>query len=209
MRTNRRTFPAAEIIPATSLAPIEFATVFGRSAPLEVDLGCGDGSFLVALARQSPEKNFVGVERLPGRVRSACRKIGALRLTNARILRHDLLDAVRQLFAPASVDSFNLMFSDPWPKRRHQSRRVVTPEFLRATSRALQVGGVFRIATDDADYFAAMEEMVATFPAFARIVGNDERQLPITTFEERFRDREIHRLALRNVSLRRNGAASQ
>src|SRR3954462_7562972 len=91
MRTNLRTFPDAEIVPKSILAPLDLAGEFERDAVIEVDLGCGDGSFLVALAEQNPERNYLGVERLIGRVRTAGRKIGDLRLTNARILRSDIL----------------------------------------------------------------------------------------------------------------------
>ena len=81
------TASSAEIVPANYFAPLDFEAIYGRRAPLEVDLGCGDGSFLTAAAAANPLRNFLGIERLLGRVRSACRKITRRELTNARILR--------------------------------------------------------------------------------------------------------------------------
>ncbi len=201
MRTNRTIFSAAVIVPESILAPLDLRKIFGRAAPLEVDLGCGDGSFLAALAERNPERDFLGVERLAGRWRGASRKIGQRQLSNARILRFDILHAVQHLLPRESVDVFHLLFPDPWPKRRHQNRRVVSEEFLRATARVLVPHGELLIATDQADYFAEMERMARGVPIFtARRVGQVEA-LPSTTFEERFRESgmEIYRLSLRKT----------
>ena len=91
-RSNRVSADAAavEIVIADREAPLDLAHLFPNSAPLEVDLGCGDGSSLVELAAEHPERNYLGAERMVGRVRSACRKIAAQRLSNARILRVDI-----------------------------------------------------------------------------------------------------------------------
>jgi tRNA (guanine-N7-)-methyltransferase len=202
MRTNRTTFPAAEVVPESILAPLDFREIFGRVAPVEVDLGCGDGTFLTALAAAHPERDFIGVERLPGRWRGTSRKIGRAGIANARILRMDILHAVQHLFGPASVSVFHLLFSDPWPKRRHQNRRVVSEQFLRATARALVREGELRIATDHADYFAEMERIVARVPQFSVLPNEQPDTAPITTFEARFRENgaPIYRLSLRKIS---------
>jgi tRNA (guanine-N7-)-methyltransferase len=159
MRTNTRTYPEAEVVPESNLAPLDLRAIFEREAPLEVDLGCGDGSFLIALAQQNPERNFVGVERMIGRVRSTARKIGDGRVPNARILQADIMQAIQHLLPPQSADAFYLMFPDPWPKRRHHVRRTFNRHFLRAIAHALKAGGVLRVATDDADYFDAMQRV--------------------------------------------------
>lgn len=202
MRTNRRTFPAAEVRPESLLAPLVFENVFGRAAPIEVDLGCGDGTFLSALARANPERNFLGVELTAGRVRAACRKIGDGGLTNARILRLDILHAVQQLIPRRSVDVFHLMFPDPWPKHRHRARRIVTEAFLRAIARGLTPGGALQIATDHADYFREMQRTISRVSGFEPDTDGDSLPSPRSTFEERFRERgnAIHRLVLRTVS---------
>src|SRR6185295_6791385 len=86
-----------ELVPENYFQPLELASVFPRSAPVEVDLGCGDGSFLVALAKRNPEHNFLGLERLLGRSRSACRKITHEGVTNVRVLRIESSYAVAHL----------------------------------------------------------------------------------------------------------------
>jgi tRNA (guanine-N7-)-methyltransferase len=99
---------------------LDIEKVFGRSAPLQVDLGCGDGSFLCALAQRNPDQNFLGIERLLGRIRSAARK--AAMVGNVRLLRMESSYAVRYLLPAGLVETFYLLFPDPWPKRRHWRR---------------------------------------------------------------------------------------
>src|SRR5215211_7164821 len=201
MRTNKRTFPGAELKPVGLVAPLDLAAVFPRGAPLEVDLGCGDGTFLIARARAHPERDFLGVEQMAGRVRSACRRIGAHGLTNARILRLEILHALT-LLPPASVEVCHLLFPDPWPKRRHQERRIVTRDFLRAVRRVLQKNGTLRIKTDQPEYFATMEEVVRNSKELSVVELNPETDAPLTTFEQRFLEEglPIHRLVLRKLS---------
>lgn len=177
--------------------------LFPREAPIEVDLGCGDGSFLAGISEQNPARNFLGIDRMIGRVRSACRKIASRGLTNARVVRTDIPHAVQHLLPPGSVDVCHLLFPDPWPKRRHHRRRVMTAEFLQAVGVALVPGGFFRIATDQADYFSAIVRVARETSAFQEFMDSaPDSPLPVTTFEQRFRSagEEIHRLVLRKVS---------
>lgn len=199
-----------EILPEDYFAPLDLAAIFGRQAPLEVDLGCGDGSFLVASAASNPERDFLGIERLAGRVGGACRRIVRRGIMNARVLRVESSYAVQRLLPPASVAVFHLLFPDPWPKRRHWRRRVMTNDFLAAIHRALVPQGSLRIATDQIDYFQEIEHLVSQSALFA--LSPDPGAGPaISTFEKRFRQRdlEIHRLALRKVAPSRNEVASQ
>lgn len=191
----------AEIIPANFFTLLDFESIFGNSAPVEVDLGCGDGSFLVAAAAKNPARNFLGIERMAGRVRSACRKIDLGGVSNARVLRCEISYAVGQMLPAESVEVFNLMFPDPWPKRRHASRRIVTESFLILLARALVHGGLVRIATDETEYFRKIERLAARSPQFV-MVQEEEMPVALSTFEKRFRHDglEIHRLVLRKVS---------
>jgi tRNA (guanine-N7-)-methyltransferase len=200
----------AEIIPENYFAPLHLETLYRSRAPLEVDLGCGDGLFLAAAAAASSSRNFLGIERMPGRVRSACRRIEAAGLSNARVLEIEISYAVRHLLPAASVAVFHLLFPDPWPKRRHSPRRIFTGELLGSLHRALAPDGTLRIATDDTDYFREIERLASLSPGFVAI-SDRETPLSPSTFEKRFRrdGLEIHRLVLRKVSPSRNGVASQ
>jgi tRNA (guanine-N7-)-methyltransferase len=188
-----------EFVPDNYFQPLELDSVFPRSVPIEVDLGCGDGSFLVALAKQTPQRNFLGLERLLGRTRTACRKIMHEGVTNVRVLRIESSYAVAHLFPPNSITIFYLLFPDPWPKRRHQRRRLVDRKFLESVFRALRNDGVFVLATDDLDYFNQIKKLAAEINRFA---AEKPIELPPTTFEKHFRDHgvAIYRLALRKVS---------
>ena len=191
-----------EYLPADGAQPLDLRQLFQRVAPLELDLGCGDGAFLVALATEQPERNFLGVERLVGRVCTACRKVTRHGLTNARIVRVNIGDAVTSLVPPSSVEVCHIMFPDPWPKRRHHRRRTVTTELLQAIARILTPAGVVRLTTDDAPYFVHMEEVAAAVTELAVISADDAATLPRSTFEKRFVERglPIYRLVLRKVS---------
>ena len=187
------------IEPGSLIDRLDLEKIFGRIAPLHVDLGCGDGSFICALAERVPERNFLGIERLLGRIRSAARK--AAMVGNVRLLRIENSYAVRYLLPAGSVETFYLLFPDPWPKRRHWQRRSVTAEFLGAISLALAENGRFLIATDDLDYFEKIEEIARANPDFT-IVDFADGDLPPTKFERQFRARgaAIHWLELRKVS---------
>src|SRR6266550_7815868 len=136
---------------------LDLEKIFGRKAPLHVDLGCGDGSFLCALAQRLPARNFLGIERLRGRIRSSARKVA--RLENVRLLQIESSYAVRYLLPAGSVETFYLLFPDPWPKRRHHPHRLVTPDFLNSVHVALQKNGVIYIATDHLDYFRKIQDI--------------------------------------------------
>ena len=197
-----------ELVPESYVATLDLEKIFGRTAPLHVDLGCGDGSFLCALAHDMPDKNFLGIERLLGRIRSAASK--AANIGNVRLLRMESSYAVRYLLPAGSVEKFYLLFPDPWPKRRHWRRRIVTGEFLRAISQALAENGRFLIATDHLDYFQEIERIARANPDFTMASPGaadpfDLRSgqvLPLTKFQQQFRAQgaAIYWLELRKVS---------
>jgi tRNA (guanine-N7-)-methyltransferase len=181
------------------IACLDPGQLFGRNAPLQVDLGCGDGSFLCELAEQFPEKNFLGIERLTKRVEKLRRK--AEKIDNVRVLGTDTLFAVGYLLPENSVETFYLLFPDPWPKRRHQERRIFTDDFLDAIAAGLEQNGVLRIATDQLDYFHWIERLSCAHPEF-EVVDLDGVILPLTKFERKFREQDmpIYQLTLRKIS---------
>ena len=188
-----------EPLPELNVGYLDVVQLFGRSAPLQVDLGCGDGSFLCDLAQQFPDKNFLGIERLTKRVEKVRRK--AKMIGNLQVLGADTLFAVRYLLPESSVETFYLLFPDPWPKRRHQQRRIFTSEFLDAIATALVQNGILRVATDQLDYFRYIERLSRARSRF-ETVDFDDAILPSTKFERQFREQgaPIYRLTLRKTS---------
>jgi tRNA (guanine-N7-)-methyltransferase len=187
-----------DLLPDLDAAELDLEELFGRAAPLGIDLGCGDGSFLQALAAEHPDRNFLGIERLLRRVRSSHRK--AEDLPNVRVIRSETLFVLRHLLPAGSVDAFYLLFPDPWPKRRHHRRRLVTAEFLSAIWSCLRNQGSLFIATDHDDYFAAIRKLLQNTPQF--VATDRDWALPATTFEKKFCTvgLPIHRLELRKIS---------
>jgi tRNA (guanine-N7-)-methyltransferase len=196
--TLRKDEVTIECVPASVTQPLDFAQIFGRSAPVIIDLGCGDGAFLTALAAANPQHNYLGIERLIGRVRAVCRKAGKLGLTNVRVLRMETAYVLEHLISPDSVSQFHLLFPDPWPKRRHHRRRTMTNQFAAAIHRALVPNGLFHAATDHAEYFQHIARITQSlFEPEIKLAS-----FPQSTFEKRFADRGliIHRLLLRKIS---------
>ena len=192
-----------ELVPDSYVAQLDLPRIFGRHAPLHVDLGCGDGAFLAAMADRYPEENFLGIDRMPGRIDKACRR--AVGLNNVRFLLIETSYAVRYLLPARSVETFYLLFPDPWPKRRHHDRRVATPDFFNSIHAALEDNGALRIATDQSDYFDQISRQAQTHFGFEIVdpAGTSaQADLPHTKFEKRFRSQgvPIHQLTLRKIS---------
>jgi tRNA (guanine-N7-)-methyltransferase len=190
-----------EVIPVDIFEPFSFAAVFENERPVEVDLGSGSGRFLIEAARQYPERNFFGVERLLGRVRKTLRSVSQFGLTNVRVLRLEIDYTLRYLLPPASLSRLHLSFPDPWPKRRHHRRRLVDGEFLAASANALVSGGELWIKTDHADYFECIVKTAESHRnLFVPVPWSEE--YPRTDFEETYRSQNlpIYQLRLRKVN---------
>lgn len=128
---------------------------------LEVEIGCGKGKFLVARAAAFPEIRFLGIDKA-GRFM----KLGAARaekkgLANLEFVKGDVREILRQEVAPESVSVFHIYFPDPWPKRRHRRRRLLTADFFRFLYGCLAAGGLIEIATDFSDYFSEIRKSAA------------------------------------------------
>jgi len=192
-----------EFLPEDYCARLDLATLFpGRAdAPLEVDLGSGDGAFLIAMAERFPERNFLGVERLLGRVRRTCRGLARTGACNARVIRLESHYLIRYLLPRGSVQVFHVMFPDPWPKRRHHAKRLIQTAFLDDVREALAPGGELRLTTDDAPYFKHMRRVFETHPGFVEESWTPGPDYPQTDFEAMFRS---HALPIYRALLRRS-----
>jgi len=168
-----------------------------------VDVGCGEGAFIVAMAKANPQCNFLGLERLVGRVRKVCKRAVNAGVRNVRVLCVESLYTMSRLIPSQSVSVVHVMFPDPWPKRKHRRHRLINREFLDAAHAALRDGGELRLTTDDTDYFEQMKKVVAAHEGFSKIPWPDDPAYPQTDFEKRFRAQgaPIHRLLLRKVKI--------
>src|ERR1700730_14243155 len=174
-----------EVFPSDLCQAILLSGIFGNDRPVEIDRGSGSGKFLVESGARYPERNFLGIERLLGRVRKTRRKACQLKLGNVRVLRVEIDYAVRYLLLPNSISRFHLSFPDPWPKRRHHTRRLVDGEFLDAISAALEPNGELWIKTDHVEYFQWIEKLAAlALTTFAEAPW--EHEYPNTDFDETF-----------------------
>jgi len=197
---------ALEIILTDILSPIALREVFWNDRPVEVDLGSGPGKFLVEAAQKIPDRNFLGIERLLGRMRKTRRRAFELRIDNVRLLRMEMEYAVKYLLPRESIFRFHLSFPDPWPKRRHHVRRVVDREFFDALWRALIAEGEIRIKTDHEAYFQQIARVAGESQLWNLLEWADE-SYPVTDFEQDFlaKDLPIYRLrAVKRNSVPRN-----
>jgi tRNA (guanine-N7-)-methyltransferase len=174
--------------------PLVLAELFPKSQPLEVELGCGDASFLVEYARRHPEKNFVGVERLLGRIQKLDRKGRRTGSANLRGVRIESSYFLQYLLPPHSAAALHIYFPDPWPKKKHRRHRLISGNFPVLARTALAPGGVVYLRTDDTDYFQQMTEVFAASGEFQKVETPAElAELP-TDFEREFVARGIQTL---------------
>lgn len=177
------------------------AEIFQREAPLEIDFGSGDGSFILAMAQRFPERNFLGVERMLGRVEKTCRAAARNDVMNVRIVRLENLYTAQWLLPKESVQVAHIGFPDPWPKRHHHSRRLFQDEFMVALHQVIALNGEVRIKTDDQPYFLWIEKVLARAKGFERIEWPEAPDYPSTDFEAHFvaQGLPIYRARLRKL----------
>ena len=174
--------------------PLDLAQIFPKPQPLEVELGCGDASFLVEYSRRNPEKFFIGVERLLGRISKLDKKGRRAGLSNLRGVRIESAYFLRYLLPPNSISALHIYFPDPWPKKKHRKHRLINNDFPALARQALAAGGMVFLRTDDADYFGQMTEVFGANRNFEKIETPVELAELLTDFEQDFNARGISTL---------------
>jgi tRNA (guanine-N7-)-methyltransferase len=177
--------------PASYVERLDYGAMFPRPQPLEVELGCGAGSFLLAYTAQHPTRNFLGIERLSGRIGKLDRKGRRAGLTNLRLMRVEAAYFVQYLLVPNSVAAVHVYFPDPWPKKRHHKNRLIQPPFVDVLGHALAPGGTVYLRTDDQEYFAQMVEVFGGATQFEPVETPAELKAVVTDFEREFNARGI------------------
>jgi len=182
-------------IPPNWVERLSWADVFARSAPIEVDIGCGKGAFLLWASQQHPKRNFFGVDRLLTRLRKVESKLKRNGLANARLFRLEASYFVQYLVPANSVATYHIYCPDPWPKRRHQSRRLVNETFVMALQTSLMPHGCVRFSTDDTDYFQSANETFRRSKSFQECEQAAPVKEALTDFEQQFlqEGKPIHR----------------
>jgi tRNA (guanine-N7-)-methyltransferase len=189
-RAFRELWPAYGVdwAPGSLLEP---ASLFGNDHPVYLEIGFGNGDTLATLAERHPEHNFLGVEVHGPGVGHLLLEIERRGLGNVRLLRQDAMELLEEGLPAAGLAGVYLFFPDPWPKKRHHKRRILTPEFVRLLARVLRPGGLFHAATDWEPY---ARQMLAVLSAADAVLENlagpgafaprpDDR--PLTRFERR------------------------
>ncbi len=176
------------VIPVTDpTVPLPLDTLFDPGRPLELEIGCGKGRFLSARAAKNPETQYLGIERLKDRVRKLDKKACRLKLDNLRILRLEAFYTFYYLLPTHRLRTVYVFFPDPWPKRRHQTRRLFSPLFLDVLWARLEIGGVIQVATDHPGYFEEIRTRLASDPRFREVPAMERTPDEQTEFEHIFR----------------------
>ncbi|OOE94250.1 tRNA (guanosine(46)-N7)-methyltransferase TrmB [Salinivibrio sp. AR647] len=169
---------------------LDWQQVFGNDNPVVLEIGFGMGASLVEMAKNVPEKNFVGIEvHTPGvgACLMAAREAG---VTNLRVMCHDAVEVFEQMLPKESLDTVQLFFPDPWHKKRHHKRRIVQLPFAEMVRDKLKMGGVFHMATDWENYAEHMIEVMEAAPHYQNIAKEGyyvprPEERPLTKFEQR------------------------
>jgi tRNA (guanine-N7-)-methyltransferase len=167
---------------------LDCAAVFGRRAPVVLEIGFGMGETTAEIAAAHPHVDFVGVEvHRPG-VGALLRRVEAANLANVRVIRHDAVEVVGAMIAPDSLTGIHVYFPDPWPKKRHHKRRLLQAPFVHALAQRLVKGGYLHVATDWAPYAEDVLAALAGEPLLvnrARAYAERPPWRPQTKFERR------------------------
>ena len=171
---------------------LDLAALFGRAAPRVLDIGFGDGEALVTNALNNPAADYVGVEVHEPGIGHLLLKLELAGVGNVRVIARDAAEVLPQLIADSSFDAVDLLFPDPWPKKRHHKRRLVQPPFVAEIARVLKPSGFLHVATDWADYARHTREVLAQCVELVAVEADDLRANPLalrppTKFERRGR----------------------
>jgi len=159
-RRKLRDYPEVSVELDDLDGKLDFVQIFGRSAAVNVEIGCGKATFLLNEARDHPELNFLGLEQANKYYRHSVDRIGRWGLKNVRIIRADAASFLAERLIDASVACFHIYFPDPWPKRRHHKRRFFSHPNIEQMLRCLQPSGTIKIATDHSEYFEQIRQLI-------------------------------------------------
>ena len=192
--SRKKLLPPGETLlhPITSaVEPIDLAGLFPVKQPLELELGCGDGSFTLQYALANPGRNIVALERLLGRITKLDRKGHRAGLKNLRLLRAEAAYVLEYLLPPGLLDAIHVYFPDPWPKKRHHKNRLISEPFPPLAKRLVREGGIVYLRTDNIEYFEQMLEVFGDANGFKAVETPESLKALVTNFEQEFNSQGI------------------
>jgi len=170
--------------------PVDLAEIFGNARPVEVEVGTGKGTFLIARASARPEVNFLGIEQARAYAYYAADRFGRAGLENVRMACIDAGPFFRRCLGDRSIWRVHVYFPDPWPKRRHHRRRLIQPPFVEQIRRVLQIGGQLILVTDHLGYFDQIANVLHEAKGLAVVpqpkMSDTDGELVGTNFERKY-----------------------
>jgi tRNA (guanine-N7-)-methyltransferase len=168
--------------------PCDWSQVFGRIAPLVLEIGFGMGQTTAEIAAAQPETSFIGVEVHPPGVGNLCNLLDERALSNVRVIQHDAVEVLQHMVAPNSLAGVHVYFPDPWHKKRHNKRRLIQPPLVSLIASRLAPTGYLHLATDWVPYAEQMLEVLSAEPLLKNTAINFSQRpswRPLTKFESR------------------------
>ena len=169
----------------------DWPAVFGNGHPIKLEIGFGNGSFLIDIAIQEPQINFVGMDFYHKGIRKVITRMDRLHLKNIRVVYGNATEKIPFLFEEGELSEVFINFPDPWPKKRHHKRRLIQPEFAETLASKLEPGGRIRIATDFESYALEILEVLEAHPGFTNAHQDlkflhERGGIPKTKYEKNF-----------------------
>ena len=165
--------------------------LFSQEQPIEIDIGCGKGRFLLSRATSHQQTNFIGIDRMNGRLGKLDRKIIRAELNNVRLIEMEAAYVITELLPADVISTYYIFFPDPWPKRKHHRRRLMSTEFLDALHRTMKTGGEINFSTDHLDYFEAGRKLLRADKRFEEIETFQRSESEKTDFELIFTNQNL------------------
>ena len=182
----------AELLPRWGVAyraePLNFREIFGRVAPVVVEIGSGMGETTARIAAENPQNDYLAIEvHAPG-VGSLLKQLEEAGSANVRVAQHDAVEVMRDMVPPGSLAGVHVFFPDPWPKKRHHKRRLIQPAFAELLASCLAPGGYLHVATDWQEYAEHVLEVLQQTPGLVNTAAAFAPRPPTrpeTKFERR------------------------
>ncbi|WP_348666106.1 tRNA (guanosine(46)-N7)-methyltransferase TrmB [Arsenophonus symbiont of Ornithomya chloropus] len=170
--------------------PLVFSKIFGNRAPVIMDIGFGMGIELVTMAKKNPNKNFLGIEVYKPGIGACLIAATEMQITNLRIMYYDAVEILEKMLTNNTLNMIQLFFPDPWPKKKHQKRRIIQKNTAKLILDKLEIGGILHITTDCQSYAEHILKIITEIHGYKNLSTTDNyierpHSRPFTKFEKR------------------------